>query len=285
MFRCVTHAKLITITGFLCVLLSGCGGDLRSSVSDGLSRLNDALSSHSDKTDTAEQIYVQTNHPLWCQPRQANNPAVGCWVSPRCDYDPHDFYYTKDPTDDRTEDYWFKSVTAWVADPGYKTLINGQLTELDGRWFLGGLWYTNNTCTGEPAFYTDGYIHAFYRVYGNIVTREGLNGTVLQLFSSAADGATYENLRYYDLFYATDSTTSACYYDQDLQSPTVAITDDPGETVLTGVDFENCFTYAEPGTANWMTDKLERKEDWQYFYLYQGNNIWVNGWDNSVYHP
>ncbi len=271
MFQKHASINLIGVVFSASLLLSGCLGDLFAS-------------SEAENND-GTQTYVQTNYPIWCQPRQADNPIVGCWVSPRCDYDPQDFYYTKDPTDDTTEDYWFKSVLSFVSDPGYKVLINGQLTELDGRWFFSGLWYANETCTGDAAFYSDGYIHAFFRLYGNLTTEEGLEGTVVQLMSSAFDGVTNENLRYYDLYHVTDSSNSACLYGQNTSSSETAIADDPGETVFSGLDLEHCFTFAEPGTEDWMTDKLERQDRWEQFHLYQGNNIWVNGWDNTIYRP
>ncbi len=269
MFQKLARKKVIGIAFSASLLLSGCLGDLFSS--------NDG-----DKSDNTDSL-IRVNYPIWCQTRDPNYPFIGCWISPRCDYQPRDFIGTNDPTDDATEDYWFKSVTAYVSDPGYKTLINGQSTELDGRWFLGGLWYTNATCTGEPMFYTDNFVSMFYRMYGSITTLEGMNGTVLQIIGSASNGETNENLRSYMLVHTMGEVESPCFYGQDIYSPETEISDDQGETVYTGLDLDNCFTLAIPGSQAWMVETLSHKEIWENFYLYQGNNIWVNGWDNTVY--
>lgn len=243
----------------LTLLLSGC-----------LDRMLEADESDHNKN---KHLVVAQSRPVWCQDREADNPLTGCWVSPRCDYDPQNYISTDNPTDDTAEDYWFKSVVAFVSDPGYQVLVNGQLVDLNGRWFLGGLWFTNDSCTGDPAFYTDDFVSLFYRHYGTLTTREGLDAMNVQMISNAANGANHENLRLYTIYHVSQN---GCLYGEDNTSAEIDIPDDHGEKVHTGLDLEHCFTFAPPSSAVWMTDTMGNTDAWETFNLYQGNNVWVN---------
>ena len=250
--------RLFLLGAAVSVVLTGC--------------LSEVLETDDSDNSGNSNVVVRTNRPVWCQERDATNPLNGCWVSPRCDFEPRNFIGTDDPTDEASEDYWFKSVVSFVTDPGYTVLVNGQLVDLNGRWFLGGLWFTNANCSGDPAFYTDNFIRLFYRNYGTLATREGLDAIVSQMIGNA-HSANDENLRSYDIYYITET---GCFYGQDITSLEVDIPEDPGEQVLTGLDLEHRFTFSPPGSEIWMTNTLVNIDAWETFSLYQGNNVWVN---------